>query len=79
MSVNSFHQVKEVEEVVAQNERQCDLSSNAEDMALFSGVRDWLQHALVSEEVFFFRQQSSVHWVQERDANTLFFFLCDDT
>lgn len=22
-------------------------------MALFSGVRDWLQHALVSEEVFF--------------------------
>lgn len=69
---NVFDRVKEAEKEVAWREGQYDLSGSADDRAAFSEARAQLQHALLCEEIFL-RQQSSVRWVREGDANTRFF------
>lgn len=48
------------------------MSGSPEDRVIFSEVRARLQHALLCKDNFL-RQQSSVRWVREGDANTQFF------
>lgn len=57
---------------MTQKERLYDTSSFVDDRANFSEAMARLQHALLREEIFL-RQQSSVRWVREGDANTHFF------
>lgn len=69
---NIFHKVKEAEDEVTRLEHQFDISASMEDRIKLSESRAKFQRAIIAEESFL-KQQSSIRWIHEGDANTRFF------